>query len=895
MRHEWEWHVEFTKRLVAALDQFPQMYFAEFRSLFLRRVGEELGLSGPFPVREASDPRDHLHEIVDACKGYKDKAAAVRALSAAMRRLRPQEGALAELDECAGLLVWQEDVEAAHDGRTVLEIGQFTDVLEAISRISTRYPLETIHAAVKLAAGPGEANPVRGTEGLSAIVRRLNEARQDPPVECPLVVRFLARLGCALNPPDAGLLAFVVTSITRDRGLSSADLGEDASQPPFGRPRKDLRVWVRNISPASGPPRYQLEAKIFHAGEQSSIASKCCPRPCDGHDIDNAAVEFTTLITQLSDTAGTGDVRVQFYLPLDLLAYPVDMWSCDPTGFAVGRRFPVVVRLLDRESEYRIFHEWWVKRWDALAALAADLPIADWISWLHDGESDVPVHAEQEYRVFDARRDDDLNRCLDIDRDPVASGLGLTFAFGRPNAACRNGVEAAIQQGVPLLIWSRDGRKASDLEGRLGTMGVGRLPDGVRHWRYTLKGRSEDSPGSDRGFVLMMDDPHDAPSPSQRQLMAPRPGNEKRLPVPEHPRPSPAWWIYKGTDKPHDTPLPPSPPWRSFTGQVPAGETRDISRDGGKVEGEEGSRRVGRHVLAEKYQADIEEINLVNLALHLRRPLLVTGRPGVGKSMLAYSVAWELKLGPVLYWPITSRATLRDGLYEYDAVGRLQEVSMRREAARTTRQTGTSPEAAMSEDGPGDPLGIGGYLRLGPLGTALLPAARPRVLLIDEIDKSDIDFPNDLLNIFEEGEFIIPELARLKQESIPVMTWDPHRKVKLTGGLVRCKEFPFVVLTSNAERNFPQAFLRRCIRLEIKPPSAKKLERLVEAHLGPAEGTAATVRQDLINKFSQKQSGAVLANDQLLNALLMAGQGLRDEQDGWDLIDSHLLKPLDES
>lgn len=364
--------------------------------------------------------------------------------------------------------------------------------------------------------------------------------------------------------------------------------------------------------------------------------------------------------------------------------------------------------------------------------------------------------------------------------------------------------------------------------------------------------------------------------------------------MPEVPQPIPAWWVYRGAKEPHDTPLPPSPPWRSFTGQVPATEALDIPGDGDEAWQGAGSRRVGRHVLAEKYQADTEEINLVNLALHLRRPLLVTGRPGVGKSMLAYSVAWELSLGPVLYWPITSRATLREGLYEYDAVGRLQEVSMRREATER-RQAGNSPGNDVPEDNPGDPLGIGGYLRLGPLGTALLPARRPRVLLIDEIDKSDIDFPNDLLNIFEEGEFIIPELARLKQRSVQVMTADPGRKAELAGGLVRCAEFPFVVLTSNAERNFPQAFLRRCIRLEIQPPSAKKLERLVEAHLGPAEGDAAAARQDLISKFSQKQAGAVLANDQLLNALLMASHGLWGEQDGWDLIDRHLLKPLDES
>src|SRR5262249_20206891 len=150
------------------------------------------------------------------------------------------------------------------------------------------------------------------------------------------------------------------------------------------------------------------------------------------------------------------------------------------------------------------------------------------------------------------------------------------------------------------------------------------------------------------------------------------------------------------------------------------------------------------------YQAAEEEINLVNLALHLRRPLLVTGQPGVGKSTLAFSVAYELGLGPVLRWPITSRSTLLDALYRYDAVGRLQEVSLQREAARPSRRTqddATMPAGndatAPSADGADALLGIGKYVRLGPLGTALLPRHRPRVLLIDEFDKSDIDLPND--------------------------------------------------------------------------------------------------------------------------------------------------------
>ena len=200
------------------------------------------------------------------------------------------------------------------------------------------------------------------------------------------------------------------------------------------------------------------------------------------------------------------------------------------------------------------------------------------------------------------------------------------------------------------------------------------------------------------------------------------------------------WWVYRGTGEPHDgvRDLPQAPSWRSF------GDAGPESLPAPPDDGADGAtaRRLGRDRQAAAYRADRREIQLVNLALHLRRPLLITGKPGVGKSTLAYAVAHELRLGPVLRWPITSRATLRDGLYPYDAIGRLHDAGI----------------AGAAPDGPPP---IGRYLRLGPLGTALLPWRRPRVLLIDEIDKSDLDLPNDLLNVFEEGEFGIPELARL--------------------------------------------------------------------------------------------------------------------------------------
>ncbi|WP_186777044.1 AAA family ATPase [Streptomyces salinarius] len=347
------------------------------------------------------------------------------------------------------------------------------------------------------------------------------------------------------------------------------------------------------------------------------------------------------------------------------------------------------------------------------------------------------------------------------------------------------------------------------------------------------------------------------------------------------------WRIYRGVGQPHDgvQRLPEPPPWRDFTRAH--GEASSGSQD------PSGARRLGvlrRRV--ENYAPRPAEVDAVNAALYLRRPLLVTGNPGTGKSTLAYAVAHELKLGRVLRWPIVSRTTLQDGLYRYDAIGRLQDVQLER--ARHAGDEGGAGrdrgDAGAADDR--DP-GIGAYIRLGPLGTALLPSELPRVLLIDELDKSDIDLPNDLLNTLEEGEFAIPELERVadRQPVVEVLSHDSGR-VAVHGGRIACTNFPLIVLTSNGERDFPAPLLRRCVQLELEPPGEEQLTAMVEAHLG-AEGVAAG--QDLIGRFLDREPGEVMAADQLLNALFLTQHTPHAERLTRERIADMLMQRLDRS
>ena len=174
----------------------------------------------------------------------------------------------------------------------------------------------------------------------------------------------------------------------------------------------------------------------------------------------------------------------------------------------------------------------------------------------------------------------------------------------------------------------------------------------------------------------------------------------------------------------------------------------------------------------------------VNAAVALERPLLVKGEPGTGKTVLAYELAGALD-APLITWHIKSTTKAHNGLYEYDAVSRLRDSQLGEDRVHDVRN----------------------YLKPGKLWEAFTAPTRP-VLLIDEIDKADIEFPNDLLQELDRMEFFVQE----------------------TGETIRADTRPIVIITSNNEKELPDAFLRRCFFHYIRFPDAETLKSIVDVH-----------------------------------------------------------------
>ncbi|MER5929329.1 hypothetical protein [Streptomyces sp. NPDC002054] len=513
------WSVQDLEGLRTVLGAFsdlddPQV-FRQVKGLMGRQLGEG---RGPFTVPTYSDPRSQIAALVDAMDRHQDPERALRALADTLRYLRSEEAAMAELDELVE--------ELAPSGR--LPRSRLRAVVAELDAMKAVVPLAVASGALDRSLLPGEPSGLRGTETVSGMLMRLNDARERAggraAIEGPLVLRFLAELCGALSGEPAELLRSHLVLAGRELGLPAevrdalTGRGRPALRPAG---RRVLQIRLSETSP--GKQEYEVDATLFDWTDDG--LSRPHKREAEQrYSLGDLQQLGHTCLIQWEDLAVRLDrahsVRVEFLLPWSLLDHPVERWLTDTQGYLLGHKYPVVIRSLDRMRQ-QSWHRDWERRWQAFRYPGAPDPPDHGVGWLALEATASLERGGHGADVLQLRgREGEVRAWLDT--RPDSAGIALAFAYDHRDPCRARALREAVCEGVPFMVWRRDGGDPAELAERLREPARQRfadLPALLRRWRRSAS--RDDAADMHNHLTLLWDDPQCVPRESV--LTAPAP------------------------------------------------------------------------------------------------------------------------------------------------------------------------------------------------------------------------------------------------------------------------------------------------------------------------------------------------------------------------------------
>lgn len=468
-------------------------------------VGKRLGGgNSPFVVPYHADARSQVAALVHTMDRHQFPGRVLRALSETLHFLRGDEAATVRLDRVVD--------ELAPAGR--LPGPRLRAVVAQLDAMKDPVPVTLAGEALRSALLPEEPSGLRGSETVAEMVKRLNDARDftsvtaEPATHVPLVLRFLSELAGTFSETEQLLLRSQIRLAVGELGLPTS-VGDELCG--HGRrlvpsdERRVLQIRLRETVP--GKRRYTIDAALFDwtATGLCRPRKRETPRPLSASELKDFG---RTCLDDWSDLLMSFDeaerVRVEFLLPWSLLGHPVEHWLTDGHEYLLGHKYPVVVRSLDR-LEKPSWRRDWTRRWRALQH-AAMWPSCDGIAWL---ALDTTSRSELNGEVLHVRgRDGEVRAWLDERPETTALGLGLAFTYDPQSPKRALCLQEAVCEGVPLIVWRRDGGDPVELYRRASEVTAAQfsdLPDHVRRWRRTAaRGNPTDMLNH---LTLLWDDP----------------------------------------------------------------------------------------------------------------------------------------------------------------------------------------------------------------------------------------------------------------------------------------------------------------------------------------------------------------------------------------------------